>query len=158
MARYLHWAQQNSTFGEGNRVQMNFMGDADVDLENATIIKFLLAYITDEQRADFENDMNSDGRFSCVVSDEQVFDVNAAGVCKGDGVAFMARHLGFSMENTMAMGDHFNDLSMLRDCGIAVVPENGLPQAKELADFITCNNNNAPLTYAINHLFPELLK
>ncbi len=158
MDRYVHWARENNKVCEGNKVKMSFMCDDDVDLENSTIIKFLLAYIDEKQEAKFKADMNSDGALNCVISEVGVLDVNSAGTNKGDGVKFLAEYIGFSPENTLAMGDNFNDLDMLKTCGVAVVPEGGTEGAKALADFITCDNNNSPLTYAIEHLFPDLLK
>jgi len=92
-----------------------------------------------------------------VFSEPTLLDVNAAGVNKGRGVQRLAELFGFDPANTMAIGDNFNDITLLESVGIPVAPANAEDQIKSLAKYITCSNNDSPLTYAIEHLYPGLL-
>ena len=43
---------------------------------------------------------------------------------KGNGLQWLAGHLGISMEQVMALGDSDNDITMLRMAGLGVAMEN----------------------------------
>lgn len=68
---------------------------------------------------------------------------------KGGALRKLAAHLGAAPEETMAIGDSFNDLDMLRAAGTAVAMGNAEPIVKETADFITKSNDEDGVAYAI---------
>lgn len=49
----------------------------------------------------------------------------------------------------MAFGDGLNDMDMLKEAGFAVAMENGRDEVKEIADYITCSNEQEGVAYAI---------
>ncbi len=55
---------------------------------------------------------------------------------KARGIAEVAKHLGFSMENIMAFGDGLNDLEMLSQVGVGVAMGNGHPKLKAQAKHV----------------------
>ena len=55
--------------------------------------------------------------------------------------AFAAESLGFGLESAVAFGDDYNDLDMLRGCGIGVAMGNAIAEAKAAADFV-CGTND----------------
>lgn len=57
-------------------------------------------------------------------------------VSKGHALRFLAQRLNIPMENVMAMGDHDNDVTMLRYAGLGVAMGNGSARAKEAADVV----------------------
>ena len=57
-------------------------------------------------------------------------------VTKGSGLAFVAEHLGFSEERTVAFGDGENDIELLEWAGYAVAVENGHEQVLAIADLV----------------------
>jgi Cof subfamily protein (haloacid dehalogenase superfamily) len=57
-------------------------------------------------------------------------------VSKGSGLAFVAEHLGFAAEHTIAFGDGENDLELLDWAGYAVAVENGFEELTSRADWI----------------------
>lgn len=61
---------------------------------------------------------------------------------KGEAIEFLAGELGIPMEETMGFGDSMNDESMIRMCGNGIAMCNGLDYIKEIADYITDNDNN----------------
>lgn len=76
-------------------------------------------------------------------------ELNAAGTTKGSGLEFLWTYLGLNREETMAIGDGENDLSMLKAAGIGVAMENGAPFLKEQADCITLTNDMDGVAAAI---------
>lgn len=76
-------------------------------------------------------------------------EINAAGADKGGALLRLAEFLGIKREETMALGDGENDLSMIQAAGIGVAMENGEEDVKAAADYITVTNNEAGVAAAI---------
>lgn len=90
-------------------------------------------------------------------SGHNFLDMTSKGQTKGNAIKKLAEQYGFSLENAMALGDNFNDISMLEIVGKAVTPETACEDIKKYADFVTSSNNDNPLTHAIKNLYPYLL-
>jgi Cof subfamily protein (haloacid dehalogenase superfamily) len=57
-------------------------------------------------------------------------------VTKGSGLAFLAEHLRFAREQTVAFGDGENDVELLEWAGYAVAVENAHERVLAVADFV----------------------
>jgi len=57
-------------------------------------------------------------------------------VTKAAGLAFVAEHLGFSREGTVAFGDGENDIELVDWAGYGVAVANAHDLVKERADFV----------------------
>jgi Cof subfamily protein (haloacid dehalogenase superfamily) len=57
-------------------------------------------------------------------------------VTKASGLEFVAEHLGFSREHTVAFGDGENDIELVEWAGYGVAVENAHEQVKEAANFV----------------------
>lgn len=68
---------------------------------------------------------------------EYSVDVLPKGGSKAEGIKKMIERLGFDLADVYAFGDGLNDLEMLKAAGTSVAMGNGVPEAKELADYIT---------------------
>ena len=68
---------------------------------------------------------------------------------KGTGIVEMAKHFKIPLEDTVAMGDNFNDIGMLQTAGLAVAMGNAEEAIKEIADVITLTNDENGVAYAI---------
>jgi Cof subfamily protein (haloacid dehalogenase superfamily) len=60
----------------------------------------------------------------------------AAGVTKGTGLDFLAAHLGFTREQTIAFGDGENDVELVEWPGFGIAVENAHERVKAVADWI----------------------
>ncbi len=76
-------------------------------------------------------------------------EINAEGAEKGGALLRLAEHLGLKREEVMAFGDGENDLTMVRAAGLGVAMENGNPEVKAAADYVTGTNNEAGVAAAI---------
>ena len=58
-------------------------------------------------------------------------------ISKGSGLAFVAEHVGFEAEHTVAFGDGENDLELLDWAGFGIAVENADDRLKTRADWIS---------------------
>lgn len=71
-----------------------------------------------------------------------LYEFNPLGIDKGRGIEELSKILNINMEDTIAIGDNYNDLSMIISAGIGVCCINGENGVKKYADYITKNSNN----------------
>jgi Cof subfamily protein (haloacid dehalogenase superfamily) len=69
-------------------------------------------------------------------SHARFIEVVPAGVDKGQGLAWLADHLGIAQAETMAVGDQENDVAMVAWAGVGVAMGNAVPPVQAVADWI----------------------
>jgi len=67
-------------------------------------------------------------------------EITAAGINKGNALAKVAKDLGFKPDRTLAFGDNYNDVSMLRWAGESVAMGNAIPELQAIASTMTFSN------------------
>lgn len=77
------------------------------------------------------------------------FEMTHADVSKGRSVKFYANRLGIKDYQICAIGDNFNDVSMIQMAGIGVAMGNAESEVKRLSDFVTLSNQEAGVAHAI---------
>ena len=78
-------------------------------------------------------------------------------ISKGSGLAFVAEHVGFTAERTIAFGDGENDLELLDWAGFGIAVENADDRLKARADWICPSAEEegvAQVLEALLHLTP----
>lgn len=78
-------------------------------------------------------------------------EIYVPGISKQVGIAYVAKHLGVKQEETMAIGDHLNDIEMLRWAGIGVAMGNALPEVQAAVDYVTSGYQQDGVARAIEH-------
>ena len=61
---------------------------------------------------------------------------------KWHGVKALVGNLGLKLTDIVAFGDDYNDVEMIRDCGIGVAVANAISEVKSVADYICDTNDN----------------
>lgn len=91
-----------------------------------------------------ENKLRSitDGCVAISYSSNRYMEFNAIGVNKGQGLIDLANKLGIDIKDTIAVGDNYNDLSMLKVAGLSVGANNAVDDVKAICDYVTKANNN----------------
>ncbi len=74
-----------------------------------------------------------------------------AGVTKGVALKKLSEILDISIDETMAVGDTENDLSIIQAAHIGVAMGNATEQIKKSADYVTDTNENDGVAKAIRH-------
>lgn len=84
-------------------------------------------------------------------------DFTHRGVDKGTAAARLARLIDVTTREIAAAGDSFNDLALLRACGLGIAMGNAAPEVKEIADHVAPSVENDGLAIAIEgFLLPRL--
>lgn len=68
------------------------------------------------------------------------FDLLPTAHNKGFALAWLARHYGFELSETLAIGDSRNDLDMLETAGLGLAMSNASPEVKARADMVIGSN------------------
>ncbi|MFG6496645.1 Cof-type HAD-IIB family hydrolase [Fictibacillus sp. UD] len=74
---------------------------------------------------------------------------------KGVALKKYAELKGISLENTMAIGDNYNDVSMLEIAGFPVAMGNAVDEIKEMAAFVTKENDESGVAFAIKRFLDK---
>lgn len=99
-----------------------------------------LAFVKEQQRRFPE--------FSAVISVDAL-EVTAQGVTKGEGLRQLCRLTGTPIAQTVAFGDSENDAAALAAAGTSVAMENGMPEIKSMADYVTRSNDEDGVAWFI---------
>ena len=68
---------------------------------------------------------------------------------KGNALRFLAQHYGCSIEETIGIGDAWNDHDLIETAGLGVAMGNAIPSLKEIADYVTRTNNEEGVRHVI---------
>lgn len=84
-------------------------------------------------------------------SADHLIEIVEKGISKASALRSLAAKLGFSIEETMAIGDAYNDLPMLKTAGKSVAMGNAFPEVKAVTDYKTLSCEENGLAAAIYH-------
>lgn len=85
---------------------------------------------------------NMGGQADCFFSSRYYLEVVPVGMSKGGAVQELCRVLDVPRENTVAVGDEANDVTMILAAGMGVAMCNAVPEAKAAAGYVTERDNN----------------
>ena len=106
-----------------------------------TVLKVLIYFRMPEDRAEGYDALKG-MPFEFAFAEKTSLELSPAGVNKGDGLRRLAEHLGFSLEQVIAVGDADNDRTMLTAAGLAAAMGNAAEEIKGLADVVTLDNDH----------------
>lgn len=75
------------------------------------------------------------------------------GIDKAQSLSVLLKEIGMTSGEMIAIGDGFNDLSMIKYAGLGIAMENAQDIVKENADFITLSNEEDGVAYAVEKFF-----
>ena len=61
---------------------------------------------------------------------------------KWAAIQYVSAHFGMSTGQAVAFGDDYNDITMLKGCGVGVAVDNALDEAKAAADYVCAANDD----------------
>lgn len=135
-----HASKEEIDRKKNQKARFTVADDYDMDfLCDQTIIKILY------QKEDFNYLLNiSKDMDPAILSSVQLsyssyryIEFNALNVYKGEAMLFLADYLGVSKEEVIAIGDNYNDESMVKMAGLGVCVNDGI--IKDSADYV-CEN------------------
>lgn len=84
----------------------------------------------------------TDGKISVSYSSNRYVEFNRLGVNKGDALLKLAKILNIDPSETIAVGDNFNDMAMLKKAGLSVAAGNAVPEVKAMCDYVCQATHN----------------
>ncbi|MBH0154919.1 HAD family phosphatase [Fictibacillus sp. 5RED26] len=136
---------------------VSVVGDFDKLLsENGIEVYKFLAFSADTaklQRA-FQH-LKSVESLAVSASADNNLEITNSEAQKGVAVKRYAELKGISLTDTMAIGDNYNDVSMLEVAGFPVAMGNAVDEVKEMAAFVTKENDASGVSFAIKKFLEQ---
>lgn len=85
---------------------------------------------------------NLDKEMTTFFSATNLYEFNPLGIHKGTGLTELCNILNIDLKNSIAIGDNYNDLPMIKAAGLGVCCINGENDVKRQSDYVTQYNNN----------------
>lgn len=127
------------------------------EIDDSTELIQLLVIVQPERTALVERLLKErfGSQLSIVRSFSHFVEASNPAVSKGTALAFLARRLGISQAETMAIGDQDNDVPMVRWAGLGVAVGNASPACKAAADYVTAEVSRDGAAQAIERFVLE---
>ena len=92
-----------------------------------------------------------------VVTSSAPFNIEiiAEGATKGDGIRRLAKRLGLTMEEVIAVGDSPNDMAMLSAVSLPLAVENAADSLKAMAKKVICSHKDHIVPYILENIIEE---
>ncbi|TYR80232.1 HAD family phosphatase [Priestia megaterium] len=122
--------------------------------DSSTAIYKLLAFSFDEEKLiKARKQLNQIEAIAVSSSGKENIEVNSEDAQKGLALSEFVKKRGISLEETMAIGDNYNDISMFQRVGRAVAMGNAPDEIKSYVDFVTTTNDEHGVAHAIMNIF-----
>ena len=126
-----------------SKVVINMKKIESFDEIQTDVLKMIIRW--DHERLikiqDFVKD-KINGFCDMVFSDSHLLEFAPKGSNKSEGLRFLAEHLGLDISEAVAVGDNYNDAEMIRDAGLGVAVNNAVDEIKDMAGYVTKNDND----------------
>lgn len=123
------------------QMKLQYLQKGCTDPPDEKIYKFLIYEPNSEQYQSAGRFLETLSGIQVTCSDLWLWDISAAGVSKGTGLAYVKKYLGLKSEEVCAFGDYDNDVSMLTQAGFSVAMKNGCDTIKSKAAYVTGSND-----------------
>ncbi len=97
-------------------------------------------------------------KFDYIHSEAHIYEILPKGSGKGSLLTRMAGILGIDMKKTVALGDFYNDVSMISAAGVGVAVANAVDEAKAAADIVTVSNEEHAVAKVISDIENGIIK
>ncbi|ELX8380263.1 pyridoxal phosphatase [Providencia vermicola] len=145
--RTLSWAE---TLPEAQRPNIQFVENyADVMHDYQSIWKFAVSSENLDQLKEVVHGIETDFGLECEWSWVDQVDIGRKGNSKGLRLKQWVESQGMTMDDVVAFGDNFNDLSMLTTAGLGVAMGNAVDEIKQQAKLVTRDNTQPGIAEVI---------
>lgn len=108
----------------------------------------IVCYIAKENLAFYQKKYHD---YAIVEFMEDYYDIFPKQCNKASGIKHLCEKINITMKDVICFGDALNDIEMLKECGLGVAMGDALPQAKEVADYITTASDEDGIYHACIH-------
>ncbi|SEO51692.1 Cof-type HAD-IIB family hydrolase [Propionispora vibrioides] len=89
------------------------------------------------------------------VAADDLFEMIDARASKGNALEYLADYLQISMWDIMAIGDHYNDISMLERVGFGVAIGNAKEAVKDVCQHVSLTNDRHGVAHIVKEMLPR---
>lgn len=136
---YVYRLDESEKSYQAGRMELDEFDAESLDfIKDQEIIKVLYMNTDRQYLQKIESDLSDvTGDLDVSYSSNRYIEFNKKGVNKGGGLQTLANLLGIDMKNVIAIGDNFNDLSMIQAAGLGIGVQNTVEAMKAECDVIT---------------------
>lgn len=135
--------QDEKNFLDGRMEYIEFLEPNIHFLKNESIIKILFVNTDYSYLEDIKKELGDIvAETNVSFSSNRYMEFNSKGVSKGAGLENLAKLLGINLEDVIAIGDNFNDLTMIQKAGLGVGVRNAGAEIKKACTYVTQATNN----------------
>ena len=134
------------------------MADFKEVLENpeVTVLKiFAMGQIDDPALLLAKEELSQITNLSVTSSGANNIEVNHESAQKGRSLQKVTELLNLPLSNVPALGDNFNDMSMIEAAGVGIAMANAEAEVKAIAKYETVTNIDNGVAYAIDRILAE---
>jgi len=119
--------------------------------------KLIVIELKDSQRLSsfYEEASHNLADLSLLYSTGYTIEICHSRVSKASGLRFLAKRLGIQPAEIIAVGDSYNDLSMLELAGIGVAVANAPQEVRQAADWVTASCQEGGVAQAVSRFILE---
>ena len=110
------------------------------DLNDSKIIRVTfnkkdLNYLLNIQN-DIRNNKSLEGKVTCFISTNRCVEINSFGASKGGALKWLSSYLNIDIKETIAIGDDYNDESMLKEAGLSCCVKSAQDDIKTISKYV----------------------
>lgn len=94
---------------------------------------------------------------SMTIAGKDIFEMIHPSVSKGNALEHLTDHLDISLDDVMAIGDNYNDISMLEKVGHSVAVANAEEDVQKVCKYISLTNDDKGVAYIIHKMLRNSL-
>jgi Cof subfamily protein (haloacid dehalogenase superfamily) len=117
--------------------------------EDLKVQKFFILTLNQQKKSELATYLSNISGAAATSSGPMNIEVMDKDGNKGNALKIMADYYGISMADTVAMGDNFNDIPMLKVAGFSIAMGNADPAVKQLCKAVTLSNTENGVSYAM---------
>jgi len=110
------------------------------DLPNRCADKIIFSTVDEAEIKTIEQLLDDDLYWE--ISENEILMVMNKNARKLNAIKELSDHYGLSLDETVSFGDDYNDVEMLRECGIGIAVANAIDECKAVADYVCDTNEN----------------
>lgn len=150
--RIAYIEEYNRKQNELNKAPIIIDGNVYDNLEKYKIVKIFVSAADYIKLHKLRDELNEQfGEVAAVMSQRHILDIVDKNATKGNALLALAEHLGIQPNDIAAIGDNYNDVTMLKEAGLAITVENAEDEIKDISDYVSKSNNCSGVAYAIEH-------
>lgn len=96
--------------------------------------------------------------FTITISKPFFLEFTQNAVDKSAGIDVICEYLGINKTEVVAIGDSYNDLTMIQDCGIGVAMGNAPEDIKAIADYIAPSNKDNGVAFVVHEILKQRIR